>query len=127
MSSAFVPLALYGVIIAARIIMHGAVVVATGGVIGAGKILYAVDEIGLGIPQAFSSARVAKARRGRELDLHQPDGAAAADQRRLVSALAHDHPMYQSFRHAVRLGMGRDQRLILRTLLLLLLRTRAAR
>src|SRR6266436_1116636 len=55
MSSAFVPLALCGIIIAARIIMHGAVVVATGGVIGAGKILDAVDEIGLGIAQAFST------------------------------------------------------------------------
>ena len=60
---------------------------------------------------------VAEAARGRELDLHQPDGAAAADQRRLVFALAHDHPMHQRFRNAVGPGMGRDQRFVLRALL----------
>ena len=49
----------------------------------------------------------------RELDLHQPD-VAVADQARPVAAFAHDHPMHQRFRQIIGLGMGRDQRVVLR-------------
>jgi hypothetical protein len=33
---------------------------------------------------------------------------------RPVAAFAHDHPMYQRFRQIVGLGVGRDQRIVLR-------------
>src|SRR5258708_1127229 len=96
-----VALVLGGFVIAARIIMHGAVVVAIGGAIGAGQILPAIGEIGVGVAQALGVAAVAEGAGGRELDLHQPDAAAAPDQVGLVAALAQDHAMHQDFRHIV--------------------------
>ena len=81
--------------------MHGAVVVAIGGAPGAGEIFHAVNQVGIGIAQPFGVAGVAEAARGRELDLHQADGAAASDQFRMVLAFAHDHPMHQRFRHQI--------------------------
>src|SRR5689334_20824637 len=105
------PLALCGVVIAARIIMHGASMVPVRGPIGAGEVLDPVGEIGLRIAQAGGVAGVAEAAGGRELDLHQPDTAAASDQLRLVAALALDHPMHQRFRHIVNLRVRPDERI----------------
>ena len=84
------------------------IAVAIGGAIGAGEVLHGVGEVGVGIAQAGGIAGVADPARGRELDLHQPDGAAAADEVRLIAALAHDDAMHQRFRHAIGAGMGRD-------------------
>src|SRR4051794_36396310 len=66
-----------GVIIAAGVITYGAVMVAVRGAPGAGEILDRPTEIGFGVAQAFGRAGVAKAARGAELDLHQPDIAVA--------------------------------------------------
>ena len=90
--------------------MHGTLVVAVRGAIGAGEIFDPIGEVGVGIAQALGVAAVAEAAGGRELDLHQPDGAAAPDQARLVTAFAQDHAMHQRFRHVVGPRMGRDQR-----------------
>src|SRR5450755_2579124 len=56
-----VSLALGGFVIAARIIMHGAVVIAVCGAIGAGEIFDAVGQIGIGIAQALRIAGITKA------------------------------------------------------------------
>src|ERR1700675_1643045 len=82
----FVPLALGGVVIAAGVIGYGAVVVAVRSAVGAGEIFDGVGEIGVGIAQAFGRAGVTKVARGRELDLHEADGAASSDQARLIAA-----------------------------------------
>ena len=62
--------------------------------------------------QALRVAGVAEAARGRELDLHQPDAAATADQIRLIAALAQDHAMHQGLRHIIGRGVGRDHRIV---------------
>src|SRR3984893_2867493 len=77
-----VPLALGGVVIAARIIMHGARMIAVCSAVGAGEIFDPIGEVGVRIAAAGSVAGVAEAARGRKLDLHQPDAAAASDQMR---------------------------------------------
>ncbi len=107
--------------------MHGAVVVAFGGAPGAGEVFDAIGQVGFGIAQAFGVAGVADAARGRELDLHQPDGAAAPDQVGVICALAHDHPMHQRFRHPVRFGMNRDRLFIGRAILCSRLRRKQQR
>ena len=56
--------------------------------------------------------RCSRGARRRELDLHQPDGAATPDQCRLITAFPHDHPMHQGFGNPVGPGMGGDQRII---------------
>src|ERR1700730_18831287 len=73
-------LPLGGLVISAGVIMHGAVVVAVGSAVGAGEIFHRISEIGVGIAQSLGGAGVAEAAGGGELDLHQPDGAAASDQ-----------------------------------------------
>ncbi len=97
--------------------MHGAVVVAFGGAPGAGEVFDAIGQVGFGIAQAFGVAGVADAARGRELDLHQPDGAAAPDQIGMVFALANDDAVHQRLGHIVGPGVGCHQRFILRALL----------
>src|SRR3954466_11417449 len=89
------PLALCGVVIAAGEITNGPGVIATGGVIGAGEIFHGIGEIGVGIAQAGGVAGVTDPAGGRELDLHQSDGAAMADETRLIAAFAHDDAMHQ--------------------------------
>src|SRR6266478_1888759 len=91
------PLALGGVVIAARIIMHGARMIAVCSAVGAGEIFDPINEVGVGVAQAGGIARVAEAAGGRKLDLHQSDAAAASDQMRPIAALAHDHAMHQGF------------------------------
>src|SRR3984893_355058 len=82
-----VPLALGGVVIAARIIMHGARMITVCSAVGAGEIFDPLGEVGVRIAAAGSVAGVAEAARGRKLDLHQPDAAAASDQLRLIEGL----------------------------------------
>src|SRR5664279_2223891 len=65
----------------------------------AGEIFDAITEIGIGIAQSRSVAGIAEAAGGRELDLHQPDRAAAPHEIRAVAAFADDDPMHQTFRH----------------------------
>ena len=98
-----------GFVVAARIIMHGAGMIAARGPIGSGEISDAVGEVGVGIAQSLGIAAVAEASRGRELDLHQPDGAAASDQARLIAAFPQDHAMHQTFRHVVGLGVNGNE------------------
>jgi hypothetical protein len=92
--------------------MHGTVVVAAGGMVGAGKVFYAIGKVGVGIAQAFGIAGVAQGFRGRELDLHQPDGAAMADQIRTVFAFAHDYAVHQRSRHLIGARVPRNHRII---------------
>ncbi len=74
--------------------------------VGAGEVANAVGEVGLGIAQAFGGAGVAEPARGRELDLHQADGAAAADQVGVVLALADDDAMHQGLGNAIGRGLA---------------------
>src|SRR5882672_4952432 len=61
MADMLVALAFGGVVIAAGVIGHGAVIVAVCSAVGAGEILHRVSEIGVGITQAFGRAGVAEA------------------------------------------------------------------
>src|ERR1700737_2900737 len=81
-----VPPAPGGVVIAARIIMHGARRITVCSAVSAGEIFDPIGEVGVRIAQAGGIAGVAEAARGRKLDLHQPDAAAASDQLRLLAA-----------------------------------------
>src|SRR5258707_11904280 len=53
MSDMLVALAFGGVVIAAGVIGHGAVVIAVCSAVGAGEMFHRVSEIGVGITQAF--------------------------------------------------------------------------
>src|SRR5947209_13700138 len=74
------PLVLGGVVIAARIIMHGAGMIAMCSAVGAGEVFDPIGEVGVGVAQPCGVAGVAEAAGGREFDLHQPNAAAVADQ-----------------------------------------------
>ncbi|MDU1669403.1 MAG: HAD-IC family P-type ATPase, partial [Bradyrhizobium sp.] len=66
------------------------------------------------IVQAGRVAGVAEAARGAELDLHQADAAATADQVLLIFALAHDHAVDQRLGNVVGGGVDGDQRIDMR-------------
>ena len=86
--------------------------VAVCGAVCAGEIFHRVSKVGVGIAQSGGIAGVAEAACGRELDLHQADGAAAPDECRPIAAFPHDHAMHQDFRHAVGLRMSSNQRIV---------------
>src|ERR1700754_3875276 len=120
------PMPLGGVIVAAGLIAYLALVIAVCGVIGAGEIFHGPGQVGLWIAQSFGRAGVAETACGSELDLHQPD-VAMADKVWPVAAFAHDHPMHQCLRQVVGLGVGRDQRVVLRIVRQRALRKRQCR
>src|SRR5436305_818175 len=60
------PLVLGGVVIAARIIMHGAGMIAMCSAVGAGEVFDPIGEVGVGVAQPCGVAGVAEAAGGRE-------------------------------------------------------------
>ncbi len=103
-------IALGRVIIAGGIVVHGAVGIAAGGVIGAGKIFHRISHVGIGVEQTGSVALIAHGPRGAELDLHQTVIAGAHDAR-VTAALAADHAAHQLLRHAIGGRLTGDQRI----------------
>src|SRR5262245_8862430 len=77
------PLPLCGIVIAARVVTDRTVGIAASRPVGASQIFDRVSQVGVGVEQAFGGSCVAKAARGRELDLHQADRATVANQARV--------------------------------------------
>ncbi len=97
--------------VAALVILHGAVGIASAAREAPGQILHRISQIGIGIEQALGVARITQTTRGAETDLHQAV-IAAMDNRGIAPALDPDDAVNEVLGQAVGDRVLGDQRIV---------------
>jgi hypothetical protein len=98
------------VVLAGRIIVHGAIGIAASCAISAGKILRRIGDIRVGIEQAGGAAAIAHSARSAKPNLHQAL-VAGVDDARIATALTPDNTGHQALWNVVGGRMPGDKRI----------------